>query len=112
MKTKLLPSAVMAGLLFSMAVSGWALPPRQHRVRGVVESVVWAGRQLTLKPAGGVPALTLAWSDRTRFSRASGCAKCSFGVGRTISAYYRQEVGQNVLREVSSQGESCKQGQP
>lgn len=111
MKTKLLPSAVMAGLLFSMAVSGWALPPRQHRVRGVVESVDWAGRQMTLKPAGGAPALVLAWNDRTRFSQASGCANCSLGVGRTISIYYRQEVGQKVLREVGSGSGACIQGQ-
>lgn len=112
MKTNLLPSAVVAGLLFITTVSGWALPPRQHSVSGVIQSVDWASRRISLKSADGTPALVLAWNDRTRFTRDSGCAQCSLAVGRTVSIYYRQEVGQNVLREVSSQGESCKQGQP
>jgi hypothetical protein len=111
MKTNLLPSAAVAGLLFALAVSGWAVPPRQHRVRGVIESVDWAGRQITLKPAGDAPALVLAWTDRTRFTRDAGCAKCSLDVGRTISAYYRQEVGRKALREVGSDGGTCLQGQ-
>ena len=112
MKTNLLSSAVVAGLLFGTAVSGWALPPRQHSVTGVIESVDWTSRRISLKPAAGTPALVLAWTDRTRFTKDAGCANCSLVVGRAVSIYYRQEVGQSVLREVSAKGGTCQQGQP
>lgn len=112
MKTNLLPSAVFAGLLFATTVSGWALPPRQHSVSGVIESVDWPSRRISLKSAVGAPALVLAWTDRTLFTKSAGCAQCSLAVGRAVSIYYRQEVGQNVLREVSAKGGTCQQGQP
>ncbi len=112
MKTNLLPSAVVAGLLFITTVSGWALPPRQHSVNGVIESVDWTSRQISLKSADGNSALVLAWNDRTRFTKSAGCAQCSLAVGRVVSIYYRREVGQNVLREVSSKDATCKQGKP
>lgn len=112
MKANLLSSALVACLLFATTVSGWALPPRQHSASGVIESVDWTSRQISLKPAVGTSSLVLAWTDRTRFTKDAGCAKCSLAVGRAVSIYYRQEVGQNVLREVSAKGGTCQQGQP
>lgn len=112
MKTNLLPSAVVAGLLLVTAVSGWALPPRQHSVTGVIESVDWTSRQISLTSADGTRRLVLAWTDRTRFTKDAGCAQCSLAVSRAVSIYYRQEVGQNVLREVKAKGGTCQQGQP
>lgn len=112
MKTNLLPSAVFAGLLFATTVSGWALPPRQHSVSGVIESVDWPSRRILLTSADGTRRVVLAWNDRTRFTKSAGCAQCSLAVGRAVSIYYRQEVGQNVLREVSAKGGTCQQGQP
>jgi hypothetical protein len=55
--------------------------------------------------------LVLAWTDRTRFTGNAGCAKCSLVAGRAVSIYHRQEVGQNVLREVSVKGGTCPQEQ-
>ena len=112
MKTKLLSSTVVAGLFFSATVSGWALPPRQHSITGVIESVDWTSRRISLKPAAATPALVLVWTDRTRFTKDAGCAKCNLAVGQAVSIYYRREVGQNVLREVSAKGGTCQQGQP
>lgn len=112
MKTNLFPCAVVTGLLFAMTVSGWALPARQHAVSGVIESVDWTSRRISLKSAVDTSSLVLAWTDRTRFTKDSGCAKCTLTVGRAVSIYYRQEVGQNVLREVISKDGTCEQGQP
>ncbi len=112
MKTNFITLAAAAGLLLATTVSGWAFPPRQHSVSGVIASVDWTNRQISLKSADGNSGLGLAWNDRTRFTKDAGCAKCSLAVGRAVSIYYRQEVGQNVLREVKAKGGTCQQGQP
>ena len=110
MKAKLTKMLLGATLLFASANSGWALPPRQHAVRGVIESIDQRAHTLTIAPAKGGNPLVFFWKDSTRFSRKGGCAKCGFDSGQTVHGWYRREVGQNVLREVSTKGASAACG--
>jgi len=112
MKLSLIRNAVVAGLCLAFTSSSWALPPRQHSVSGVIAKLDWSRREITLKSAGDAPGMLLAWNDRTRFTKPAGCVQCSLAVGRQVGIYYRRELGQNMLREVSSKGGTCKQGQP
>ena len=103
-------TTVAAGLLLAATSDVQALPPRQHSVNGVIESIDCASRTITLKPKDGAAPLTFVWNDRTRFSRNGGCAKCSFDSGQTVHGWYRREVGQNVLREVTTKGVTTECG--
>ncbi len=104
MKPNFILFTVAAGLLLAATNSGWAMPPFQHSVSGVVEAIDCASRTVTLKPKDGAAPLTFVWNDSTRFTKKGGCAKCSLNSGQTIRVSYRREVGQNVLREVSAKG--------
>lgn len=110
MKAHSLLITVAAGLLLAATPSLLAMPPRQHSVNGVIESIDRASRTITLKSKDGAAPLIFVWNDSTRFSRKSGCAKCSFDSGQTVHGWYRREVGQNVLREVSTKGASAACG--
>jgi len=104
MKPNLMPLSVAAGLLLAATNSSWALPPTTHSVNGVVEAVDCASRTITLKAKDRAAPRTFVWNESTRFTRKGGCAKCSLNSGLTIRVSYRREVGQNVLREVSTKG--------
>ena len=110
MKPNFILITVAAGLLLAATNSGWALPPLQHSVTGVVEAIDCASRTITLKPKDGAAPMTFVWNDSTRFTRKGGCAKCSLNSGQTIRVSYRREVGHNVLREVSTKGASAACG--
>ena len=91
-----------AAWLFAPAQSGWALPPRQHSAAGVVEVLNCASRTIALKNADSGKPLTFIWDDNTRFFKADGQPGCCcLDSGQRIRLWYRQEGGQNVLREVS-----------
>ena len=116
MKTRFILIAVAAALLLAATNTGWARPPRTHSLRGVVESIDCASQTIALKD--GTTPLTFVWNGSTRFSRKGGCAKCSLDSGQTVRVSYSRELGQNVLREVSTKsasagcGAACKQGCP
>lgn len=107
MKLNFTPGALVTGLLLATAVSVRAVPPRQHAASGIIEQLDRSKRQLTLKSA---PGLELVWNGRTRF--VGHCPGCQLAIGQTVKIYYRREVGQNVLREVSLKAGDCQQGQP
>lgn len=104
MRPNFTPIMVAAGLLLAATNRGWAMPPRQHSVSGVIETIDCTSRTIKLKSKEGAAPLTFVWNDRTRFSHKGGCAKCSLDSGRTVRVSYRREVGQNVLREVGTKG--------
>lgn len=104
MKTRMLTSLLCGATLLAVTTSAWALPPRQHSVSGMVEAIDCASRTITLKPKDGAAPLTFVWNESTRFTRKGGCAKCGLASGQSASVSYRREVGQNVLREVSTKG--------
>jgi hypothetical protein len=110
MKRQLISMAIAAGTVLAATSGVQAMPPRQHSVNGVIESIDCASRTITLKPKDGAAPLTFVWNDRTRFSRNGGCAKCSFDSGQTVHGWYRREVGQNVLREVSTKSATAAGG--
>ena len=110
MKPHFLLLTVAVALLFAPTPDVQALPPRQHSVNGVIETIDCASRTLTLKTKDGAAPLTFVWNDSTRFSRRGGCAKCSFDSGQTMHGWYRREVGRNVLREVSTKGKPAACG--
>jgi len=105
MKPNFIPIA--AGLLLAATNSGWALPPRQESASGQVAVIDRANRTLTLKSKDGGAPLTFVWNDSTRFSYKGGCAKCSFYSGQTVHVWYRRELGQDMLREMSAKGAAC-----
>jgi hypothetical protein len=82
----------------------------QHSVSGIIASIDWTNRQITLKSVRNAPGLVLVWNDHTRFTKAVGCGagslkdvgcfSCGLAVGRRMNLYYRHEFGQNVLNEV------------
>jgi hypothetical protein len=110
MKPSFILMTVAAGLLLAATSNLWAMPPRQHAINGVVESIDCASRTITLKAKEGAVPLTFVWNESTRFTRKGDCAKCGFDFGQTIRVSYRREVGQNVLREVSTKGASAACG--
>jgi len=107
MKSRLTLIPVAAGVLLAATSIGWALPPLTHSFRGVVDAIDCPSQTITLKPKNGAAPLTFVWNNSTRFSRKGGCAKCSLDSGQDVRVSYRRELGQNVLREVSSKGGSA-----
>jgi hypothetical protein len=108
MKTKLTKILLGAALLFASANSGSALPPRQHAVRGIIESIDQSAHTFTVAPANGKQSLVFVWKDSTRFKQ-GGSRLCGGALeqGQPISLYYRREVGQLVPREVSLRNETA-----
>jgi len=107
MNSNSIPLVVATGLLLAATNESWAMPPRQQSVSGVIEAIDCASHTITLKPKAVTAPLTFVWNDSTRFTRKGGCAKGSFYFGQTVRVTYRREVGQNVLREVSTKGASA-----
>ncbi len=114
MKTHSLLLTAAVGLLLAATPNLWALPPRQHSASGVVQLIDCASRTMTLTTKDGAAPLRFLWSDSTRFSRTGGCINCSLGSNQAVRVWYRREVGQDVLREVTSKdappecGAMCK----
>lgn len=102
MKTKLTKMLIGAALLFASAGNGWALPPRQHAVRGVIESFDQGTHTLTVAPASGKKSLVFVWKDSTRFKQGWN-RLCSGALqkGTPVTVHYRREIGQLVPREVT-----------
>ncbi len=104
-----------AALLFTTVNSSWALPPRQHAVRGVIESIDQRTHTLTVTPTKGGAPLVFVWKDSTRF-RQGWSRFCSGALqnGSPVKIYYRREIGQLVPREInlrSDAGTPCASGQ-
>ena len=99
--TKLIGGATLGVALLASSTT-WALPPRQHSVRGVIENIDRNAHTLTLAPANGSKPLVFVWKDSTRFAQGSGRI-CSGALepGQSIRVSYRREIGQLVPREVS-----------
>ena len=118
MKSRSILIPVAAGMLLAATNAGWARPPRTHSLSGVIEAIDCPSQTITLQSKNGATPLTFVWKDSTRFSRKGGCAKCSLDSGQTVRVSYSRELGQNVLREVSTKGASagcgaaCKAGCP
>lgn len=104
MKPRLAHKMFGALLLFGVLLSGlqsFALPPRQHAARGVIESIDHAKRTLVLVDPKTKTSRTFVWNDSTRF-RQDG-QKTTGGTlqaGIEVKGYYRKEVGRFVLREL------------
>lgn len=102
MKSRLRLLTVAVGLLFAATEHGWALPPLQHSVSGVIKSINYDARTITLATPKGDQPLTFVWKDYTRFSQ--GWSRICLGAlesGQSVRISYRREVGQLVPREVS-----------
>ena len=101
MKRQLISIAVAAGMVLA-ATDAWALPPRQHTARGVIESIDPESRTLTLSLREGEAPVVFVWNGSTRFSH--GWSRMCSGAlhsGEPVSIYYRRELGQLMLRSVS-----------
>ena len=88
MRRQLISIAIAAGTVLAAIPDVQAMPPRQHSVNGVIETIDCASRTITLKSTDGAARLTFVWNDSTRFSRKGGCAKCSFNSGQTVHGWY------------------------
>ena len=110
MKSNFLLIPVAASVLLAATNTGWGRPPLTHSLSGVIEGIDCPSQTITLKSKDGATPLTFRWNDSTRFSRRGGCAKCSLDSGQTVRVSYRREIGQNMLREVSTKGTSADCG--
>jgi len=78
-----------------------ALPPRQHAVRGVVESIDHAKRTLVLVDSKTRTSRIFVWNDSTRFRQdGKRTVPEALQAGTPVRGYYRKEIGRFVLREV------------
>jgi len=115
MKTKLTKILIGAALLVTSASSSWALSPRQHAVRGVIESINHNAHTLAVAPANGKKSLVFVWKDSTRFKQ--GWSRLCSGAlqkGAPVTVHYRREIGLLVPREVnlrSDAGTPCVAGE-
>jgi len=110
MKPHLITLTVAVSLLLAGTPDAQASPPRQHSANGLIDTIDCASGTITLKSKDGATPLTLVWNDSTRFTKRGGCAKCSLDSGQTVHAWYRRELGRNVLRKVSTKGASAACG--
>ena len=102
MKKSLLIHSVAVAAFVSAPANGWAMPPRQHSVTGVITGIDRDAHTITLAPSKADKPLVFVWRNSTRFSK--GWGRSCLGMlqpGRTVKVYYRREVGQLVPREVS-----------
>lgn len=107
MKTSLLIPTVAVAAFVTATANGWALPPRQHSVSGVITDIDREARTITLAPSNGDQPLVFDWKDSTRFSQ--GWSRICLGtlkLRQPVKVYYRREVGQLVPREVSLRTET------
>ena len=102
MKTKVLTTLIALAAFLEAAPQGWALPPRQRSVSGVISSIDYQARTLTLAPSTQAKPVVLAWKDSTRFVQGSSrICSGSLAAGQPVRVSYRREVGQLVPRQVS-----------
>ena len=102
MKKSLLIQSVAVAAFVAATANGWALPPRQHSVSGVITDIDREARTITLAPSKADKPLVFVWKNYTRFSRGwSRICLGTFQPGQPVKGYYRREVGQLVPREVS-----------
>jgi hypothetical protein len=103
-RLKWLGCTLLFGLVF--ATPGFALPPLQHAVRGVIQSVGFAEGILVLADPSMREERIYVWNSRTRF-KISGtrCTASGLAPGISIRGYYRMESGRFVLREVRWEGQ-------
>ena len=87
----------LAGLLAGRAS---ALPPRQHPLRGAVQTV--GNHQLTLRAvrAAEADARPLVFSDQTRFyENGKRTSAAALRAGQRVNLYYRHEPGRAFITE-------------
>ena len=100
MKTSLLIQSVAA--FVAATANGWAMPPRQHSISGVITDIDRDAHTITLAPSKSNQPLVFVWKEYTRFSRSlSRICLGTLQPGQPVKVYYRREVGQLVPREVS-----------
>ena len=102
MRTSLLIRSVAVAAFVAATANGWAMPPRQHSVSGVITDIDHDARTITLAPSNGDQPRVFDWKDSTRFSQ--GWSRICLGTlksGQSVKVYYRHEVGQLVPREVN-----------
>ena len=105
--TSLLIQSVAVAAFVAATANGWAMPPRQHSVSGVITDIDREAHTITLAPSKGDQPLVVVWKNSTRFSQ--GRSRICLGTlksGETVKVYYRREVGQLVPREVSLRTET------
>ena len=103
--TKLIGGATLGVALLASSTT-WALPPRQHSVRGVIEHIDHKAHTLTLAPANGSKPLVFVWKDSTRFNqRWNRICHGALEPGPSVRVSYRREIGQLVPREVKLQSD-------
>jgi len=106
-KTKLTKVLLGTALVFASLSSSWALPPRQHAVRGAIESIDPSAHTLTVTPTNGKQTLVFVWKASTRFKqRGSWLCSEALEMGAPVTVHYRREIGQLVPREVSLRGDA------
>ena len=102
MKTSLLINLVAVAALVAATANGWALPPRQHSVSGVITDIHRDARTITLAPSKSNQPLVFVWKEYTRFSRSwSRICLGTLQSGQPVKVYYRARSRQLVPREVS-----------
>lgn len=102
-----IPIVVAAALLLAGTNHGWALPPLEHSVSGIIREINHESRTLTLAPGKGVQTLQFVWKDFTRFSQGRiRICRGALESGQPVRIYYRREVGQLVPSEVKLRGDT------
>lgn len=97
---KLFAALLLIGFL-TTSFESYALPPRQHAARGVIESIDHAKRTLVLVDPKTRTSRVFVWNDSTRFRQdGSRTVAEALQAGMEVKGYYRKEIGRFVLREV------------
>ncbi len=97
---KLFAALLLVGLL-TTSFESYALPPRQHAARGVIESIDHDKRTLVLVDPKTKTSRTFVWNNSTRFRQDGQKTSAeTLRVGIEVKGYYRKEVGRFVLREL------------
>ena len=107
MKTSLLIQSVAVAAFVAATANGWAMPPRQHSVSGVITDIARDAHTITLAPSKGDQPLVFVWKNSTGVSRS--WRRICLGTlqpGQPVKVYFRREIGQLVPREVNLRTET------
>ena len=85
-----------AALLLLSASSSWALPPRQHSARGIIQTIDAEAHTFTVATEDN-QSLVFVWKDYTRFiHRRSRVCYGALKPGLAVKISYRRDIGQLV----------------
>ena len=94
LKTNFCLPLLVSTALLALPANAWALPPRQHHLHGMVQSVDVPARTFTVRKSAQAQPLLIRWDERTKFLAGKEPAKAEdLHPGQPVCLRYRALPG-------------------